>query len=278
MEMFKYEFIRNAMLAGFIIGVLCSVLSVFVVLKKMAFIGQGIAHAAFGGIAFAILLNLDTFYTAIVFCILVAIGIGMVSRKGKVSEDSSIGIFLTTSMALGVIFLNMKKEYSQDVFSYLFGNILSVTHEDVIRITVLGAVVLALIIIYYRKLQYFTFDEETARVANVPVDFLYYMLLISLSVVIVMTVQVVGVILVSAFLIIPATVALLIGRRFVQVMIISVIIGITANFTGLVSSYHLRISSGASIVITLFLIFIITFAIKKIKEKIQSKNMKNRVE
>lgn len=264
LSIFKYQFMQNALMAGILVGILCSILSVFVVLKKMAFIGQGIAHAAFGGIAFALLFNLDIFITTNIFCIIVAILIGMVSRRGKVSADSSIGLFLTTSMALGVIFLNLRTEYTQDVFSYLFGNILAVSGPDVTKIALVTVPVIIFIIANYRKLQFFAFDEETAAVAGVPVEFYYYSLLVILSVVIVVSVQVVGVVLVSALLIIPATAALLAGRRFLPVVLISVAIGLFSTFSGLVSSYYAGVSSGAAIVIVLFLIFMMTFSVKKV--------------
>jgi zinc transport system permease protein len=254
---------QNAAIAGLLIGILCSILSVFVVLKRLAFIGEGIAHAAFGGIAFAILFNLNIYITTTVFCVVIAVLIGLFSRKGRVSEDSSIGLFLTASMALGVILLNLRKEYTQDIYSYLFGNILSVSREDVTRIIIVGIIVIAFIIYYFKQLQFFTFDEETARVSNVPVNFLYYMLLTGLAVVIVMSVQVVGVILVSALLIIPGTIALLIGKRFLQVVIISVLLGILSTFSGLIASYYAKISTGPAIVVILFLIFIIVFYITK---------------
>jgi len=273
MEIFQYQFMQNALLAGLLVGIICSILSVFVVLKRLAFIGQGIAHAAFGGIAFALLFNLDIFFTTIIFCILVAIAIGITSRKGKVSEDSSIGLFLTTSMALGVIFLNMRREYTADAFSYLFGNILSVSISDVINVAVVGAVVVGFIVYFYRPLQFFTFDEESARVAEVPVTFLYYMLLIALAAVIVVSIQVVGVILVSALLIIPATIALLVGKRFLPVLIISILVGVFSSISGLISSYYAHVSSGAAIVVILFLIFLIVFSIKKLAGRFK-KNIK----
>ncbi len=271
LSMFRYQFMQNAALAGLLVGILCSVLSVFVVLKKMAFIGQGIAHAAFGGIAFAILLDLNIYVTTNIFCILVAVMIGLVSRRGKVSEDSSIGLFLTTSMALGVIFLNLRTGYTQDVFSYLFGNILAVNRQDVVMIALLGLAVMAFIIYYYRKLQFFAFDEETAQVAGVNVNFLYFSLLIILSLVIVMSVQVVGVILVSALLIIPATIALLVGRRFTQVVFLSVAVGVFSTFSGLIASYYARVSSGAAIVVVLFLLFIVTFFSNRIIKRFAEK-------
>jgi zinc transport system permease protein len=264
LEIFSYTFMKNAACAGVLIGILCSVLSVFVVLKRMAFIGQGIAHAAFGGIAFALLFNLNVFFTTLAFCILVGVLIGVVSRKGKVSEDSSIGLFLTTSMALGVIFLNLRKEYTSDVFSYLFGNILSVTASDVVKTAVLTVIVLGLMTLWYRPLQFFAFDEEMAAVAGVPVTFLYFLLLITLSVVIVFAVQVAGVVLVSALLIIPATIALLLARRFLPVMLLSVAAGIIATCAGLVASYYARVSSGAAMVVVLFTLFIIAFLIRKL--------------
>jgi len=264
LSIFKYNFMQNALIAGIEVGILCSVLSVFVVLKRMAFIGQGISHAAFGGIALALLFNLDLFYTTAIFCTLVAIGIGVTSRGSKISEDSSIGLFLTTSMALGVILLKLRKEYTSEIFGYLFGDILAVSRIDVIKIGILGIVVLGFIIYFYRQLQFFTFDEEMARVANVPTGFLYYMLLVILSLVIVMSVQVVGVVLVSALLIIPATIALLLGGRFLPVLLISVGVGIFSTISGLVTSYYTRLPSGAVIVATLFILFIIAWTFNKI--------------
>jgi zinc transport system permease protein len=270
MEIFNYQFMQNAAIAGLIVGVLCSVLSVFIVLKRMAFIGQGIAHAAFGGIAIGILLNLDILASAAAFCVIVAILIGIVSQKGNISEDSSIGLFLTTSMALGVILINLRRGYTPEIFSYLFGNILMVSVNDVQIISVLGVLVLGFIIYYYKPLQFFTFDEESAKVANVPVNFLYYMLLVILALVIVMSVQVVGIILVSALLIIPATVSLLIGRRFLQVTIIAVLTGIISTMSGLFASYYIRIPTGPAIVAVLFLIFVIVLMIKKIEQRIKT--------
>ena len=246
-------------------GIVCSVLSVFVVLRKMAFIGQGIAHAAFGGIAFALLFNLDMFTTTAIFCIIIAVLIGITSRgEKKLSEDSSIGLFLTTSMALGVILLKLKKGYTPEVFGYLFGDILTVSRADVFKVAILAIFVLGFIIYFYRQLQFFTFDEEMAKVANVPTTFLYYMLLIILSLVIVMSVQVVGVVLVSALLVIPATVALLVGKRFLPVMLISIGVGIFSTSSGLAASYIARLPSGAVIVVSLFLIFSIVWGIKKL--------------
>ncbi|MCD4786047.1 MAG: metal ABC transporter permease [Candidatus Eremiobacteraeota bacterium] len=259
----KYQFMQNALMAGLVVGVLCSVLSVFVVLRRMAFIGQGIAHAAFGGIALALLFNLDLYITTTVFCVIIAVLIGITSRKGKLSEDSSIGLFLTTSMALGVILLKLRKEYTTDLMGYLFGNILAVSRTDVIRLFVLGIIVLGFVIYYYRQLQFFTFDEEMAQVSNIPVKFLYYALLVILAVVIVLSVQIVGIILVSAFLIIPATVALLIGRHFLQVMLISIVVGVTSTLSGLTFSYYAGMPSGAIIVVTMFVIFSIVWLIRR---------------
>jgi ABC-type Mn2+/Zn2+ transport system permease subunit len=270
MEIFRYQFMQNAAVTGLIIGVLCSVLSVFVVLRRMAFIGQGIAHAAFGGIAIGILLNFDILISAAVFCIIIAVLIGIVSRKGNIAEDSSIGLFLTTSMALGVILINLRRGYTPEIFSYLFGNILTVSLNDVYIISVLGALVLGFIIYYHKPLQFFTFDEESAKVANVPVDYLYYMLLTILALVIVMSVQVVGIILVSALLIIPATVSLLAGRRFLQVTVIAVVVGVTSTMSGLFMSYYMRIPTGPAIVAVLFIIFIIVLTVKKIRYHIKS--------
>lgn len=264
----QYQFMQNALIAGIAVGVLCSVLSIFVVLRKMAFIGQGIAHAAFGGIAFALLFNLDIFITTNIFCIIVAVLIGIISKSGKLSEDSSIGLFLTTSMALGAILLKLRQEYTSEVFSYLFGNILAVSRQDVVKVVVLGVIVLGFIAVFIRQLEFFTFDEEMALVSGVPVNFLYYMLLILLSIVIVVSIQVVGVVLVSALLVLPATIALLIGNRFIPVMIISVLAGVFSTMSGLTVSYYTRLPSGAVIVMVLFALFLTAMTYHKyIKKK-----------
>jgi zinc transport system permease protein len=271
LTLFKYQFMQNALIAGLLVGILCSMLSIFVVLRRMAFIGEGIAHAAFGGIAFALLFNLDLLITANIFCIIVAVLIGITSRKGRLSEDSSIGLFLTTSMALGVILLKLRKEYTSEVYGYLFGNILAVSRQDVIGLLILSVLVIGFIVFFFKQIQYFTFDEEMAKVAGIPVRFFYFALLVILAMVIVMSVQVVGVILVSALIIIPATVSLLVARRFLPAMIISITVGVTSTFTGLVTSYYAKLPSGAVIVITLFLIFVLVLSAKKIHEIVSRK-------
>ncbi|MCE1248128.1 MAG: metal ABC transporter permease [Firmicutes bacterium] len=271
LTIFKYQFMQNALIAGLLVGMLCSMLSLFVVLRRMAFIGEGIAHAAFGGIAFALLFNLNLLLTANIFCIILAVLIGFTSKKGKLSEDSSIGLFLTTSMALGVILLKLRKEYTSEVYGYLFGNILAVSRSDVIGLLILSVLVVAFIVYFYKQIQYFIFDEDMAKVAGIPVKFFYYSLLVILAMVIVMSVQVVGVILVSALIIIPATVSLLVAKRFTPALILSVIIGIFSTFSGLITSYYAKLPSGAVIVITLFLIFVVVLSGKKVYDVINRK-------
>ena len=144
-EALSYPFMQRALVVGLLVGTLCAVLSVYIVLKRWAFIGQGVSHAAFGGVALGLLLGVNVTWTSIGFCLMTAYLIGITSRRGRVSADSAIGIFLTASMALGVIFIWMRRSYTVDVFSYLFGNILATDSADLWATLVVGVIVLGFV-------------------------------------------------------------------------------------------------------------------------------------
>jgi zinc transport system permease protein len=262
--LFAYDFVRRALIAGILVGGVCSALSTYVVVKRMAFIGVGISHSALGGIGFALwLLQYSTkpdtgiYLITTAYCVLVALLIGLTTRKGRISEDSAIGIFFAISMAIGIIFIFLRRTYSIDIFSYLFGNILAVTRDDVYVITALAAIVIAIIILFYKELFYFSFDEEMATVSGLPVEFLRSTLLTILSLTIVIASKVIGIILLSAFLIIPGATASLVTRNFHRMMLVAVAIGIGSSIVGLVLSSSLNLPSGATIVITQFALFLL---------------------
>jgi zinc transport system permease protein len=266
----EFKFLQQALLAGVVIGLLCSVLSVYVVLKRMAFIGQGISHAAFGGIALGLVVS-D--YTAspdlvrnvvtAVFCIGVGMLIAAASRRGTLSADSAIGIFLAVSMALGVILIALRQKYTADLMTYLFGSILAVTAADVWTAACLGIVVISIIAVLYKELLYYSFDEEMATASGLPVGVLHYLLVGILALTIVVSVKIVGVVLVSAFLVIPGAAGKLLGTRFGGMMAASVGIGVASTVAGLYLSHVLRVPSGASIVVVQFLVFLALTALTR---------------
>ena len=268
----EFQFLRQALIAGIIIAGLCSVLSVYVVLKRMAFIGQGISHAAFGGIALGILLadntaSPETWRNVItaLFCVGVGLLIAASSRAGKLSADSAIGIFLAVAMALGVILISLRQKYTADLMTYLFGSILAVSPQDVGMAAALAVVVIGIVAALYKELLYFAFDEEMAAASGLPVGFLHYLLVAVLALTIVVSVKIVGIILVSAFLVIPGATGKLIATRFSGMMLAAVLVGVGATLVGLYLSHVLQIPSGASIVVVQFITFLVIMSLNRLR-------------
>ncbi len=268
-DLATHAYWRHAILGGLIISAVCSLLSVYVVLKRMAFIGQGISHSALGGLALGWFLfagsEMKVFGTAIVFCVAVAFLIAGTTRQSRISEDSAIGIFFVASMAFGAILLKISKGYTPDIYGLLFGSIMAMTRADLAGVAALGALVALPLLLLQKELLYYTFDENMARVSGLPVTFLHYLLLTLLAVTIVVSAKLVGILLVSAFLILPGATAHLISSRFGRMVLISVIFGLTTTLAGLLLSDLLDWPSGPTIVMVQFLTFIVAFALRRLK-------------
>lgn len=269
-DLVQYEFWRNAVIGGLAVSAVCSLLSVYVVLRKMSFIGQGISHSALGGFALglwifgggaAVALKVDA--VALLFCMFVATLIGLTTRHTKVSEDSAIGIFFVASMALGAIFIHMAPGYNQDVYSFLFGSVLAMTNSEIAAVGGLSLMVALPLLVLQKELLYYTFDEDMAGVSGVPVNFLHFLLLTLLSVTIIISARLVGVLLVSAFLILPGATAQLLTHRFKFMVMASVGGGVLTTFTGLLVSNWTDWPSGASVVLVQFALFLVVFTIRK---------------
>jgi len=261
MDILQYTFMQRALMAGAIVGALCAIIGVYVVLKGMSFVGAGIAHASFGGVALGFLLGINPIITAVFFCIATAMGIGAISRKGDIKEDTAVGIFFSATMALGILFIGLSKGYNIDLFGYLFGSILAVTQFDLIVTTTVGIVVLLIIAVLYKEFMFISFDAETAAIVGIPVVTLYYLLLAIIALTIVVSIKVVGIILVSALIIIPAATAFQIAEDFRLMMVLSTIFGVISSIGGLFLSYAINTASGATIVLLATVIFFITAAI-----------------
>jgi ABC-type Mn2+/Zn2+ transport system permease subunit len=249
-ELLSFQFMRYALLAGLIVSVMCGAISNFVVLKRLSFLGAGISHAAFGGVALGVLLGTEPLYTGIAFTWVLTMIIGYVSREGHLGEDTAIGIGYVAAMALGTIFLGFARSYNFDVFGYLFGNILAVTEADLIITGVLGAAVLLLLGLFHKELVFLAFDEEMAQVVGLPVTFLYIMALT-----VVIAIKVVGIVLVSALLVLPGATSLQLTKNIVPMVALSVLCGLIATLSGLYLSYTLDLASGATIVLTATALF-----------------------
>lgn len=259
-EFLSYEFGQRALLAGLIIGLGCAVLAFFVVLRRMAFVGVGISHAALGGVALGLLLGVDPLLAALGFSVVVAWLIGAIGGRGKLSEDTAIGIFFPTAMALGVALMAGTPDYRQNLLGYLFGNILLVQDGDLVFAAILVGTSIAVTLLFFKELLFISVDEETARAAGLPAARLRYLLLTLIAVTIVSAIKVVGIILVSAFLVIPAATAQTLAPSVRSMLVLSVAFALTSVVGGLWISWVLDLPSGAAIVLLAAALFFVAMA------------------
>ena len=261
LEILQFEFMRNALLAAVLVSVACGVVGTYVVVKKIVFISGGISHTAFGGVGLGYLIGINPILAAIPFSILAALGIGAVSRKSEVSEDTAIGVVWTVGMALGIIFMNLRAGYAPDLMSYLFGSILTVPRSDLIIMLALDLVVVVAVLCFYREFSSISFDEEFAGVVGVPARGLYLLLLCLVALSVVVLIRVVGVILVIALLTMPTAICRQFTHDLRRLMVLSALMGIVLTVAGLWLSYALDVASGPTIVLVLALVFLLTSAV-----------------
>jgi zinc transport system permease protein len=257
-ELLSLGFLQRALVAGVLVSLLCGVLSSFVVLRRMAFIGVGISHSAFGGVALGFLLGVDPLYTGVGFSVLVALLIEWAQAHTRVEEDTAIGIFFAASMALGLVFLHLSRVYNVDVFGYLFGNILAIGNQQLVEILVVAVVVLALLLAFFKEIVFLSFDEEMAWVSGVPVKALRYLFLVLMALVVVVSIYLVGIILISALLVIPGAIAQNLSRQLRGMVWSATAVAMGSTVGGLVLSYGLDFPSGATIVLVLASLYFLT--------------------
>ena len=263
-ELFQLQFFRNAFIMSLLLGVLFGTLSFFVVMRKMSFLGAGIAHTAFGGVALGVLIGMDPYLTALAFCVAAAVLIGKLVRYGRISYDMGIGIFFSFSMALGAIFLSLKKGYAFDLMSYLFGNILGgePLTDTIIALATLAAFI-AFIFIFIHRILFMTMDEEVAAVSGVRTEVLDTILLVFLAGIIVISIKMVGIILVSALVVLPASFGLLVSRNYRMVILAGVLFTVVVMIGGLFLSYFLDTPAGATMVTTGTMFYFLSLAVFK---------------
>lgn len=260
----KYTFLQNAIIGGILVGITCAIIGSFIVLKKMSFLGDGLAHISFGGVAAGILFNINPLISALVFSVLSGVGIQKL-KEMKIYSDAAIGIFFSFGLALGVILVSLSTGYSIDLYSYLFGNILAISQLDLILTSGITLIALCTVFLLYKELFYITFDEETAQAHGLPVKSLNQILIVICALAIVTSMKIVGILLVSSFLIIPTTTALMLGvKSFKRTIFMSVVISVISVLMGIIFSYYLDIATGGAIVMTLVEMFVLSLGYKKI--------------
>jgi zinc transport system permease protein len=248
-ELLQYEFMRNALLAALLSSVACGIIGSYVVVKKIGFISGGIAHAAFGGIGLGYYLGINPLLGLIPFSLVSAVGIGLLGKKARVSEDTAIGAFWAAGMASGVLFIGLTPGYAPNLFSYLFGNILTVPRSDLLMILGLDILIVLVVILFYKEFLALCFDEEYASISGIRTTRLYLLLLCLIALTVVILVRVVGIVMVIALLTIPAAIARRFSRTLSGMMVLATFLCAFFTITGLWISAMLDVASGAAIIV-----------------------------
>ena len=262
LELFQYQFMQRALIAAVLVSISCGVVGSYVVIKKIVSLSGAISHAAFGGVGLGYFLGVNPVLAAIPFSIISAISIGGVKQITNISEDTAIGILWSVGMAIGVIFINLTPGYAPDLFSYLFGSILTVSNTDLYIMFVLDLVIIAIVFLFRREFLAVSFDEEFSNVVGLHALLVYMLLLALVALSVVVLIKVVGVILLIALFTIPAAISKQYTYNLRNLMIIATILAIILTSLGLILSFIFNLASGATIVMVLAAAFLISYYIK----------------
>jgi manganese/iron transport system permease protein len=255
----SYTFMQRGMLVAILVGIACAVIGCYVVLRSMAFIGDAMAHSILPGVAVAYLLKGNLLVGALAAAVAVALGIGYFSRQGRLKEDSAIGILFAAAFSLGVILISSIRTYAVDLSHILFGNVLGVSMTDLALTAGLVVAVMAVVFLLYKELLVVSFDPVLAATLRLPAERLRTILLVLLALTVVVSLQSVGIGLVTSMLVTPGATAYLLTRRLPRMMALSAAFGALSGIIGLYASYYLNVVSGAAIVLTATAFFLLAF-------------------
>jgi ABC-type Mn2+/Zn2+ transport system permease subunit len=260
-EPYGFQFFRNGIVVATVAGALCGLLGVFVVLRGMSYIGHGLSHAVFGGAAASAVIGINFFIGAGIWGIISGVLIARVARRRVLGADAAIGVVTTASFALGLALMNRYGQASKSIEAVLFGSVLGVKVSDIIAVSLVAVFALAVIVVWYRKMLFSTFDPDVAQVSGVNVSVVEVVLLSLLSLTILVTMRVIGTLLISALLVIPAAAARMTTNSFSRLLWISPLIGAVTCFIGMNLSYHLDTSASATIILLDALVFIVVYTV-----------------
>ena len=248
-ELLSYGFMRNALLAGVLVSLAAGIIGTLVVLKRMVFISGGVAHTAYGGVGLAFYLGFNPVLGAVIFSLFASFLMGYVQRQTRQRQDTLIGVMWAIGMAIGIIFADMTPGYKADLMSYLFGSIIAVTQTDLWLMLGVDVLVIGLVLLFYKELQAAAFDETFARVRNLPVNLLYVILVAMIGLAVVMLMRMVGLIMIIALLTVPAAIGSLFLKNMKHIMWLATGLSLVFTIGGLLLSYFLNLTSGATIIL-----------------------------
>lgn len=262
LDILAYDFMQRGLLAGSVIAMLCSVMGMFLVLRRYSLFGDALAHASFGGVALGLLIGVYPIWMAYVVSLISAVLITRIRDKFDVSGDAAIAVMLSSGIAVALVIIGLSGGFSIDIFSFLFGSILLVSVNDTILILALTGAILIVILVFFRQILYATFDEKQAKVSGIPVERINYLIVFMAGLTVVTATQLVGVLLISALFVIPNVAAMMLGRGFRSTLLISITISVSSVIAGIMLSYVLNIAPAGSIVLLSILTLAGTMAVK----------------
>lgn len=250
-DILAYDFIQRALWACLLSGITCGIAGSYIVARRMVFLSGGITHASFGGLGIALYAGFSPTLGALIFAILSSLGIEFASRKGRMREDSAIGIMWSLGMAIGALFMALRPGYASDLTSYLFGNILLVDSGELVMLALLTLFMICGAVVMLRRIMYITFDEDYARSQGMSVTAVAYVMAIVVALAIVLSIKVMGIILLISLMTIPAVIANAITKDYRYVALLSAVIGVVGNIGGFVLSYNFNLPTGSCIIFIL---------------------------
>ncbi|TNJ38725.1 metal ABC transporter permease [Chlorobaculum thiosulfatiphilum] len=266
-DILHFEFMRNAFLAAILSSVACGIIGAYVVVRRLGFISGGIAHTAFGGIGLSYYLGLNPLAGIIPFSLAAAIGIGLLSRKAKIAEDTAIGAFWAAGMSVGVILIGLTPGYAPNLFSYLFGNILTVPNSDLQLILLLDLLIIAVVWLFDKEFVAISFDEEYARISGLKTLALDLLMLCLIALTVVIMVRIVGIVMVIALLTIPAAIARSFSQSLYRMMATGILLAGLFSIAGLWLSWIFNLASGATIILVAALVFLVNALLRAGKSR-----------
>ena len=263
-EALQFDFMRNALMAGILVSVICGIVGTLVVVNRIVFLAGGIAHTAYGGIGLSFYFGWPYLPGTIGFSLFASMLMAGISHKAKHRADTVIGVIWAVGMAFGIILIDLTPGYNVDLMSYLFGSILTVPDSDLMAMGITGLLITLLVGYYYPALLAMSYDEEFASIRGIPVKKLYFGLIGTLAVTIVLAIQVVGLILIIALLTIPPFIVEKYAKSLIQMMVASSLLGATFTITGLWLSYRYNLTSGATIIMVSGSVFLLSVLVDKV--------------
>jgi len=272
-EILQYSFMQRALLSGVVVAVTCSVVGLFLVLRRQSLFGDALSHAAFGGIAVGLFTSIYPLWTALVISVLAALGITKLRQSTKIPPDAAVAVMLSSGLALGIVLIGLAGGFNLDLESFLFGSILLISMQDQLMILVLSAVVLVIIFKLYMQFIYITFSEDQARVSGINVTRLNYLFIALASLAVISSLRLVGVLLISSLIVIPNITAMMFGKGFKKTALISILVAVSSVLLGIVVSYITNLAPGGVIVLLTIFILLGTIGAKSILKEIKIRDL-----